>query len=66
VEVLRAVYERVQRAVEGQVPGLGENLLVILREAPLEKLLLLPDGTSVTTDWTQVISTPDWFEESKP
>lgn len=64
VQVLRAVYERVQRAAQGQVQGLGEDIQTILAEAPLDELHLLPDGTSVTTDWAEMVSTSDWFEES--
>jgi len=64
VGVLRAVHQRVRNATEGGTQGLGEDLQAILSNAPLNELGLFPDGTIVTTDWTESISIQDWFEEA--
>ena len=64
VGLLRAIYERVQRAADGQLEGLSEDLQVILNDATIGELDLLPDGTTVTTEWADAIATQDWFEES--
>jgi hypothetical protein len=64
VGLLRAIYERVQRAAEGQLQGLGEDVQAILSDATLGELDVLPDGTTVTTEWADAIAIQDWSEES--
>jgi len=64
VGLLRAIYERVQRAAEGQLQGLGDDVQAILSDVTLGELNVLPDGTTVTTEWADAIAIQDWSEES--
>ncbi len=64
VGMLRAIYERVKRAAGGQVQGLSEDVHAILSDATPGEFDLLPDGTTVTTEWADAIATQDWWEES--
>src|SRR5262249_54838851 len=63
VRMLRALYDRVQRAAAGQAEGLGDDVRTILSDGaissertapeldPSDRLDLLADGTFVGTDW---------------
>jgi hypothetical protein len=72
VRMLRALYDRVQRAAAGQSEGLGDDVRIILSDGavssertapeldPSDRLDLLADGTFVGTDWAQALATQDW------
>jgi hypothetical protein len=63
VGVLSAVYNRVRRAIDGQVDGLGEEIrATLLEDEATTDLNLFPDGTAVTTDWASAVAAQDWAE----
>jgi hypothetical protein len=63
VGVLPTIYERMQRAIDGQLHGLGGEIqAALLEEEATARPNLFPDGTAVTTDWAATVTTQDWAE----
>jgi hypothetical protein len=56
-----AILNRVRRAMEGQVEGLGAEITDVLQgfvaDEPWQQF---PDGSVVESDWSESLSVPDW------
>ncbi len=59
--LLRGVAELARETPANDPAGFGEHVTELLASARQREIRMFPDGSTIQTDWTEAIQTPDWL-----
>ncbi|MGV9613189.1 hypothetical protein [Nocardia xishanensis] len=59
--LLRGVADLAREVRVNDLAGFGERVSELLASARQREIPMFPDGSTIQTDWTEAIQTPDWL-----